>query len=69
MSCRMPGANMRTAEEKDVLYVFVTFLLQSNEMVSKIDFMLKGVFQLIPLLIFQRLKREGLLDREQLIVR
>jgi hypothetical protein len=34
----MLGANMRTAEEKEVLYDLVTCLLQSKDTWSKIDF-------------------------------
>lgn len=34
----MLGANIFTAAEKEVLYILVTFLLHSNDTVSKIDF-------------------------------
>lgn len=41
----MLGANIFTAAEKDVLYDLVTFLLQSKDMVSKIDFMFIDFFE------------------------
>jgi len=38
ISCRMLGANIFTAVENEVLYVWVTLLLHSNERESKMDF-------------------------------
>lgn len=38
MSCRIVGANILTAEEKEVLYDLVTCLLQIKEIVSNMDF-------------------------------
>jgi hypothetical protein len=64
----MLGANIFTAEENEVLYDLVTFLLHSKDTVSKIDFIDSNcIFVLNQQLIFRKLKQEERLVQEQLI--
>ena len=65
----MDDASIFVANEKEVLYDFVTILLQSYDTVSNNDFIFCDVLLLNLILIFLKLTQEEHLDRELLIDR